>query len=172
MVDQCARTTSNSSGDRLSAKGSRAGGSIGSASVTSGWLGVVSSLIDILGDGGVVSSSSAVHAFRTCLVRLTRLLNVIPHFAHVYTVVCFLLLLLLRLRLLLRRHTDLTWCCRSSHMSNVASHLQEYFVRFACSLGGTSRGTSRGTSSGGATEYVCSITAGVAWLARWRLSVA
>ena len=161
MVDQCARTTSNSSGDRLSAKGSRAGGSIGSASVTSGWLGVVSSLIDNLGDGGVVSSSSsAVHAFRTCLVRSLRLVNVIPHFAHVYTVVCFLLLLLLLLllRLLLRRHTDLTWCCRSSHMSNVASHLQEYLVRFACSLGGTSRGT----SSGGATEYVCSITVGVA----------
>ena len=58
MVDQCARTTSNSSVDRLSAKGSRAGGSMGSASVTSGWLGVVSSLIDLFGDGGFVTSSS------------------------------------------------------------------------------------------------------------------
>ena len=125
---------------------------MGSASVTSGWLGVVSSLIDILGDGGFVTTP--VHGCRACLVRSLRLVNFFPHFAHVYTVVCFLLLL--------RRHTDLTWCCRSSHMSNVASHLQEYLVRFACSLGGSSRGTSRGTSSGGATEYVCSITAGVA----------
>ena len=53
---------------RLSAKGSRAGGSMGSASVTSGWLGVVSSLIDLFGDGGFVTSSS-VHAIRACLVR-------------------------------------------------------------------------------------------------------
>ena len=68
MVDQCARTTSNSSVDRLSAKGSRAGGSMGSASVTSGWLGVVASLIGLFGDGGFVTPSS-VHAFRACLVR-------------------------------------------------------------------------------------------------------
>ena len=150
MVDQCARTTSNSSVDRLSAKGSRAGGSMGSASVTSGWLGVVASLIGLFGDGGFVTPSSSVHAFRTCLVRTQRLVNFCPHFAHVYTVVCFLLLLLL----LLRRHTDLTCCCRSSHIANVALHLHEYFVRFASSLGDT--------SSGCATEYVCSVTAGVA----------
>ena len=112
MVDQCARTTSNSSVDRLSAKGSRAGGSMGSASVTSGWWGVVASLIGLFGDGGFVTSSS-VHAFRAWMVRLWSLVNFFPHFAHVYTVVCFLLLLMLLL--LLRRHTDLTCCCRSSH---------------------------------------------------------
>ena len=126
MLDQCARTTSSSSVDRLSAKGSRAGGSMGSASVTSGWWGVVGSLIDLIGDGDFVTS---VHRVRTCLVRAQRLVNFCPHFAHVYTVVCLLLLLLLLL--LLRRHTDLTCCCRSSHLSNVASHLHEYFVRFA-----------------------------------------
>ena len=152
MVDQCARTTSNSSVDRLSAKGSRAGGSMGSASVTSGWWGVVASLIDLFGDGGFVTTP--VHGCRACLTRSLRLVYFFPHFAHVYTVVCFLLLLLL----LLRRHTDITCCCRSSHLSNVASHLHEYFVRFAWSLGGTSSGT----SSGCATEYVCSVTAGVA----------
>ena len=146
MVDQCARTTSNSSVDRLSAKGSRAGGSMGSASVTSGWWGVVASLIDLFGDGGFVTT--AVHACRACLTRALRLVNFFPHFAHVYTVVCFLLLLLL----LLRRHTDLTCCCRSSHLSNVASHLHEYFVRFAWSLGGTSIGC--------AAAYVCSFTVG------------
>ena len=135
---------------------------MGSASVTSGWWGVVASLIDLFGDGGFVtsSSSSSVHAFRAWMVRLWSLVKFFPHFAHVYTVVCFLLLLLLLLllRLLLRRHTDLTCCCRSSHISNVASHLHEYFVRFAWSLGGTSIGTSNGC----ATEYVCSVTAGVA----------
>ena len=68
MLDQCARTTSSSSVDRLSAKGSRAGGSMGSASVTSGWLGVVASLIGLFGDGGCVTPSS-VHGFRACLVR-------------------------------------------------------------------------------------------------------
>ena len=74
MVDQCARTTSNSSVDRLSAKGSRAGGSMGSASVTSGWWGVVASLLDLFGDGGGGGGGfvtpSSVHAFRACLVRL------------------------------------------------------------------------------------------------------
>ena len=79
MVDQCARTTSNSSVDRLSAKGSRAGGSMGSASVTSGWWGVVASLIDLFGDGGFVTSSS-VHAFRAWMVRLWSLVNFFPHF--------------------------------------------------------------------------------------------
>ena len=60
MVDQCARTTSSSSVDRLSAKGSRAGGSMGSSSVTSGWWGVVSSLFDRFGDGGSLTSVYAV----------------------------------------------------------------------------------------------------------------
>ena len=36
MVDQSARTTSSSSVDRFSAKGSRSGGSMGSSCVTSG----------------------------------------------------------------------------------------------------------------------------------------
>ena len=80
MVDQCARTTSSSSVDRLSAKGSRAGGSMGSSSVTSGWWGVVSSLFDLFGDGG---SLTTVHVVRACLVRLSRLLNFFPHFAQV-----------------------------------------------------------------------------------------
>ena len=80
MVDQCARTTSSRSVDRLSAKGSRAGGSMGSSSVTSGWWGVVSSLFDRFGDGGSLTS---VHVVRACLVRLLRLSKFFPHFVHV-----------------------------------------------------------------------------------------
>ena len=79
-VDQCARTTSSSSVDRLSAKGSRAGGSMGSSSVMSGWWGVVSSLLDRFGDGG---SLTTVHAIRACLTRMSRLLNFFPHFVQV-----------------------------------------------------------------------------------------
>ena len=98
MVDQCARTTSSSSVDRLSAKGSRAGGSMGSSSVTSGWWGVVSSLFDLFGDAGFLTTTTTVHVVRACLVRLSRLLKFFPHFVQVYTVVFFLL----------RRNTDLT----------------------------------------------------------------
>ena len=80
MVDQCARTTSSSSVDRLSAKGSRAGGSMGSSSVTSVWWGVVSSLFDRFSDGGSLTS---VHAVRACLTRMSRLLNFRPYFVQV-----------------------------------------------------------------------------------------
>ena len=67
MVDQCARTTSSSSVDRASAKGSRAGGSMGSSSVTRGmWWGGVSSMFDVFGNGGSLTS---VNAVRACLVR-------------------------------------------------------------------------------------------------------
>ena len=72
---------------------------MGSSWVTSGWWGVVSSLFDLLGDSGFLTS---VHVVRACLVRLSRLLKFFPHFVQVYTVVFFILLLLLR------RHTDLT----------------------------------------------------------------
>ena len=68
---------------------------MGSSSVTSGRWGVVSSLFDLFGDGGSLTS---VHVDRACLVKLSRLLNFFPHFVQVYTVVFFLL----------RRHTDLT----------------------------------------------------------------
>ena len=78
-VDQCARTTSSSSVDRLSAKGSRAGGSMGSSSVTSWWWGVLSSLFDLFGDGGSLTS---VHVDRACLVKLRRLTNFFPHFVQ------------------------------------------------------------------------------------------
>ena len=81
MVDQCARKTSSSSVDRVSEKGSRSGGSMGSSSVTSGWWGVVvSSLFDLFGNGGSVSST---HAVRACLVKSPRLSNFRPHFVHV-----------------------------------------------------------------------------------------
>ena len=54
---------------------------MGSSSVTSGWWGVVaSSLFDLFGDGGSVTS---VHAARACLVRSQRLSNFRPHFLHV-----------------------------------------------------------------------------------------
>ena len=80
---------------------------MGSSSVTSGWWGVVSSLFDLFGDGGfLTTTTTSVHVVRACLFRLSRLLKFCPHFAPVYTVVFFLLLLLLLL--LLRRHTDLT----------------------------------------------------------------
>ena len=63
MVDQCARTTPSSSVDRVSPKGSRSGGSMGSSSVTSGWWGgVVSSLFNLFG------SVTSVHAVRACLI--------------------------------------------------------------------------------------------------------
>ena len=80
MVDQCARMPSSSSLDRLSEKGIRAGGSMGSSSVTSGWWGVVSSMFDRFGDGGSLTS---VHAFRSCLVSLRRLTKFLPHFVQV-----------------------------------------------------------------------------------------
>ena len=51
MFDLCSRMTSSSSVDRVYEKGSRAGGSMGSSSVTSR-RGVVSSLFDIFGNGG------------------------------------------------------------------------------------------------------------------------
>ena len=80
MVDQCARTMSSSSVDRLSAKRSRAGGSMGSSSVTNGWWwGVVSSLFDRFGDGGSLTS---VHVVRACLVRLLRLSKFLPPFVQ------------------------------------------------------------------------------------------
>ena len=80
MVDQCARTTSSSSVDRLSAKGSQAGGSMGSSSVTSGWWwGVVSSLFDRFGDGGSLTS---VHVVRACLFRVPRLTKFFPRFVQ------------------------------------------------------------------------------------------
>ena len=64
IADQCARTTSNSSVDRVSEKGSRSGGSKGSSSVTSGWWdGVVSSLFDLFDAGGSVTSAHAVRAY-------------------------------------------------------------------------------------------------------------
>ena len=67
IVDQCARTTSSNSVDIMSEKGSRSGGSMGSSSVTSGWWGgVVSSLFDLFGTGGSVTSAPAV---RACMVR-------------------------------------------------------------------------------------------------------
>ena len=51
---------------------------MGSSSVMSGWWGVVvSSLFDVFGDGGSVTS---VHAVRACLVRLRRLSKFRPHF--------------------------------------------------------------------------------------------
>ena len=106
MVDQCARTISSSSVDRVLAKGSRAGGLMGSSSVTGRWWGVVYSLFDLFGDGGSLTSVHEVHA---CLVRFSRLSNFRPHFVDVKTVVFFLRLqLLLRRRRRLRRHTDLT----------------------------------------------------------------
>ena len=81
IVYQCALTTSSSSVDRVSEKGSRSGGSIGSSSVTSGWWGgEVSSLFDLFGTGGSVTS---VHVVRACLVRSQRLSNFRPHFLHV-----------------------------------------------------------------------------------------
>ena len=80
MVDQCAPTTSSSSVDRMSAKGSRAGGLMGSSSVTRGWLSVVSSLVDLFSDG---DSLTSVHEVRACLSRVSRLLNVLLHFVHV-----------------------------------------------------------------------------------------
>ena len=80
MVDQCARITSSSSVDRLSAKGSQAGGSMGSSSVTIGWWGVVSSLLDLFGDGGSLTS---VHVACACLVRVPRLTKYLPHFVKV-----------------------------------------------------------------------------------------
>ena len=80
MVDQCARTTSSSSVDRLSAKGSRAGGSMGSSSVSSGSWGVVFSLLDLFGDG---SSLTSVHVVRECLFRVPRLTKFFPHFVQV-----------------------------------------------------------------------------------------
>ena len=73
MVDQCVRTTSSSSVDRVSANGSRAGGLTGSSSVTSGWLDVVSSAFDLFGDGG----GGLVHV---CLVKWECLLKFLPHF--------------------------------------------------------------------------------------------
>ena len=82
MVDQCTRTTSSSSVDRVSAKGSRSGGSMGSSSVTSGWWwlwGGVSSMFDLFGDGGSVT---LVHVVRACLVWWSRLLKFRPHFVH------------------------------------------------------------------------------------------
>ena len=81
MVDQCARTTSSSSVDRLSAKGSRVGGSVGSSSVTSGWWAVVSSLFDLFGDGGFLTTTTTttVHVVHACLVRWSCLLK----FLHV-----------------------------------------------------------------------------------------
>ena len=82
MVDQCARTTSSSSVDRLSAKGSRTGGSMGSSSITSGLWGVVSSLFDLFGDGGFLTTTT-VHVVRACLVRWSCLLKFLPHFVHV-----------------------------------------------------------------------------------------
>ena len=41
---------------------------MGSSSVTSGWWGVVSSLFDLFGDGGFLTTS--VHGVRACLVRV------------------------------------------------------------------------------------------------------
>ena len=127
MVDQCARTTSSSSIDRVSAKGSRSGGLIGSSSVTSGWWwGGVSSMFDLFGDGGSVT---LVHEVLACLGRWSRLLKFRPYFLHVQTVTFVLLLQLLLL-------------------PYVAAHLHAYFAFFAWTLGGTA-------AAGGATEYVC-----------------
>ena len=54
---------------------------MGSSSVTSGWWdGVVSSLFDLFGAGGSVTSA---HAVRACIVRSRRLSNFRPHFLHV-----------------------------------------------------------------------------------------
>ena len=51
---------------------------MGSSSVMSGWWGgVVSSLFDLFGEGGSVTS---VHVVRACLVRSQRLSNFRPHF--------------------------------------------------------------------------------------------
>ena len=81
MVDHCARTTSSSSVDRVSVKGNRAGGSMGSSLVMNGWWGVVvSSLFDLFSDGG---SLTLVHEVRSSLVRLQRLSKFCPHFVHV-----------------------------------------------------------------------------------------
>ena len=63
-VDQCSRTTSSRSVDRIAEKGSLSSRSMGS-SASSGW-GVVSSHLDRFGKGGSLTST---HAVRTFLIR-------------------------------------------------------------------------------------------------------